>query len=94
MNKAIPLIADDEKIKKAVPDFEITVDLNEGMKRTICNLKKEFDTINADVSEYFNFSCDKVIYLTDIKIEGKKRMSSKDYINGVKTETLIGKKFL
>lgn len=62
MNKAIPLIADDEKIKKAVPDFEITVDLNEGMKRTICNLKKEFDTINSDVSEYFNFSCDKVIY--------------------------------
>ena len=36
---------------------------------------------------------DDLIYLTDIKVEGKRRMAVKDYLNGVKKEELIGKKF-
>jgi len=37
---------------------------------------------------------DYVIKLTDIKLEGKKRCLVKDFINGIKKEEFIGKKFM
>ena len=37
---------------------------------------------------------DKIIYLTDIKLDGKKRMDAASFINGIRKENLIGKKLL
>lgn len=37
---------------------------------------------------------DKVIRITDIKLEGKKRCKIKDFINGIKKEDYINKKFV
>ena len=82
LNKAEPLIADDKKIKNAVPDFDIKVNLKEGMSRTIKNLKKENDTIKPEYDEYFNFSCDKVIYYAYVNemLDNAERSYAKDYI--------------
>lgn len=54
---------------------------------------KEPGTITTTSNEGLHIQTnDKEIILTVIQPEGKKRMSAKDYLNGVKKEELIGKK--
>ncbi len=53
---------------------------------------------NGEISRIYNdgigiSTCDKEIIITEIQFEGKKRMKVKDYFNGVKGETLLGKIF-
>lgn len=57
------------------------------------------DKVNGEVSNIYNDGIgvkvvDGEIVLTDIQIEGKKRMSVKDYLNGIDKNCLKGKKFI
>ena len=47
--------------------------------------------INVDKTGIYVATNDKVIRITDLKLEGKKRTNIKDFINGIKKEEYIGK---
>lgn len=47
--------------------------------------------INIDKNGIFVSTGDKVIKLTEIKLEGKKRCFVKDFVNGIKIEEYVGK---
>lgn len=54
---------------------------------------KEPGTICDITKEAIGISCsDKIFYITKLKPFGKKAMSTKDYLNGIKKEELLGKK--
>lgn len=49
----------------------------------ICDIKKDAIGVSC---------CDKIFYITKLKPFGKKEMFTKDYLNGIKKEELLGKK--
>ena len=77
-------ILDDKRIK--IWDSYITDNIYNGLSNgEISNIYK--DGIGIKVS-------DGEIVITDIQIEGKKRMSVRDYLNGIDKNSLKGKKFI
>ena len=57
--------------------------------------KKEAGVIESVGKDAIGVACqDKIYYITEIKPSGKKKMSVKDYLNGVKKEDLINKKIV
>ena len=74
------IILDNEEIKVIEGFIENNTNKTPG---TICDIKKDAIGISC---------CDKVFYITKLKPFGKKAMTTKDYLNGVKKEELLGKK--
>ena len=73
-------ILDDKRLK--VYTSEITRQTSNKPSGTI---------INIDKTGIFVSTRDKVIKLTEIKLEGKKRCFVKDFVNGIKIEEYVGK---
>lgn len=73
-------ILDDKRLK--VYTSEITRQTSNKPSGTI---------INIDKNGIFVSTGDKVIKLTEIKLEGKKRCFVKDFVNGIKIEEYVGK---
>ena len=73
-------ILDDKRLK--VYTSEITTQTSNKPSGTI---------INIDKNGIFVSTGDKVIKLTEIKLEGKKRCFVKDFVNGIKIEEYVGK---
>ena len=74
------LLIDNEEIKVIEGFIDNTANKEPGV---ICDIKK--DAIGISCS-------DKIFYITKLKPFGKKAMATKDYLNGVKKEELLGKK--
>ncbi len=74
------LLIDNEEIKVIEGFIDNTTNKEPGV---ICDIKKDAIGISC---------CDKVFYITKLKPFGKKAMTTKDYLNGVKKEELLGKK--
>ncbi len=74
------IILDNEEIKVIEGFIDNTTNKEPGV---ICDIKK--DAIGISCS-------DRVFYITKLKPFGKKAMTTKDYLNGIKKEELLGKK--
>ena len=76
-------ILDNKRVK--IYESFITDKVSNKEPGTIIDINKEGIYVNTN---------DKVIRITDIKLEGKKRCKVHDFINGIKKEEYINKKFM
>ena len=82
------------RTEKIIPNSEITFILNSSAKNYIAQLFKR-QLLFGPISKRYKLSIvkDYQIKLKDIKLEGKKRTTVKEFINGIKKEDFIGVKF-
>lgn len=61
-NKSTELLMNDEKLCDALGGFESTVNVKEGLSKTIDTLREEYMKCEDKIDDYFNFESDMCIY--------------------------------